>query len=346
MPTVGSTTNDGYVESQGSGTWASVRDAGTGTSFANTGYGGGYDIGTKGKSVGDAGQYEVRRAFLSFNTKGVNNIDTATISLYGNASGGGNCRIVKGSADVIAAGLSTADFDSISGFTAGASMAGNVTDYVDSAFALTNGITNVVTLNSTAINDMNANDKFNICIVGDDYDYQNVDPGLGGENNAAITFTEFPLVAYQPTITYTTSSTPAGRAPLAGGTFDRTELRNKSIVATQLDADTDYEFLLKNDLKSQVYFTIEGGKGLSIFESASIRTTTSDSGSNVLRFVTGSNLGSGIINADCTASFLVSSSVTIEANSFKVIATNPQVFSIEDITASGSVFGVDLSIEV
>lgn len=341
MATVGSTTNDGYVESEGSGTWASVRDAGTGTSFNNTGYGGGFDIGTKGKSIGDAGIYEVRRAFLSFNTKGINNIDSATISLYGNASGGGNCRIVKGSADIIAAGLSTADFDSISGFVAGASMAGNVTDYVDSAFVLTNGIINTITLNSTAINDMNTNDKFNICIVGDDYDYQNVDPGLGGENNAAITFTEFPLVAYQPTITYTTSSIPAGRTPVAGGDFDKTELGNKPIVTAQLDADTDYEFLLKNNLKSQVYFTIEGGRGLSIFESASIRTTTSDSGSNVLGFVTESNHASGVINANCTASFFVSSSVAIEANSFKVAATNRKVI----YPTSSIVYGLDLSIE-
>jgi len=125
-------------------------------------------------------------------------------------------------------------------------------------------------------------------------------------------------------------------------TATRAELGDGKDVTVQLDKSTDYEFLLSNNTKSQVYFTLESTTGKRIFESASLRTTTSDSGSNVLGFVTESNHASGIMAANSTSSFLVSSAIhNIPGNNFKVKASNPKVH----YHTGSTVFGVDLEIK-
>jgi len=342
MPNIASDTTDGHIAKEGNGTWASVRDATDGDSVSNSNFGGGYDIGSQGKGVGTAGKYTVKRSFLTWNVSGISNITQLTMSLYGNSSGGGRARAVKPTTAAFASGLGVADFDAIEGFSAGSTMAGNVTDYTDNYFGIVNGVSNEVYLNTAAVNHANANSTLAICLVGDTYDYKNVDPGSSGDNDSAITFAEFPLAAFQPILTYVTAS--AAREAIGGGEFTRTELRDRANVTGEIEADTDYEFLLVNNLNNQVYFNIEGGGGKDIFNTASIRTTTSDSGSNVLEFISESVHVSVILQASSSASFLLSSSEDLPGNTFSVLATNPQVFSIEDITSSGSVFGVDLEI--
>ena len=343
MPNIAASTTDGHIAKSGNGTWASVRDATDGDSVSNTGFGGGYDIGSQGKGVGSAGQYTVKRSFFQFNVAGISNITELTMSVYGNSSGGGRGRAVKPTPSSFAGGgLGVADFDAIDGFSAGNTMAGNVTDYTDNYFAVVNGVINEIYLNAAAVNNANANGKLSICLVGDTYDYKNVDPDAGGDNNSAVSFAEFPVSGFQPILTYVTGS--AAREAIGGGEFTRTELRDRAIVTGEITADTDYEFLLRNNLNSQVYFNIEGGGGKDIFNTASIRTTTSDSGSNVVGFVSENTHTSVIVKANASASFLLSSSATFPGNTFSVLATNPQIFNIEDTTASGSILGVDLDI--
>jgi len=342
MPNIAASTSDGHIAKSGTGTWASVRDATDGDSVSNTSFGGGFDIGSQGKGVGSAGQYTVKRSFFQFNVAGISNITELTMSVYGNSSGGGKARAVKPTAASFASGLGVADFDAIEGFSAGNTMAGNVTDYTDNYFTIANSATNEIFLNAAAVNDANANNKLSVCLVGDTFDYKNVDPSSGGDNTAAVAFAEFPFASFQPTLTYVTGS--AAREAIGGGQFTRTELRDRAIVTGEIEANKDYEFLLVNNLNNQVYFNIEGGGGKDIFNTASMRTTTSDSGSNVLEFISESVHVSVILKANATSSFLLSSSAALPGNTFSALATNPQVFNIEDTTASGSVFGVNLEI--
>jgi len=343
MPNIAASTSDGHIAKSGNGTWSSVRDATDGDSVSNTNFGGGFDIGSQGKGVGSAGKYTVKRSFFQFNVAGISNITELTMSVYGNSSGGGRVRAVKPTAASFAGGgLGVADFDAIDGFSAGNTMAGNVTDYTDTYFVIANSVNSEIYLNSAAVNDANANSKISVCLVGDTYDYKNIDPDAGGDSTAAVAFAEFPFASFQPVLTYVTGS--AAREAIGGGEFTRTELRDRAIVTGEITADTDYEFLLRNNLNSQVYFNIEGGGGKDIFNTASIRTTTSDSGSNVVGFVSENTHTSVIVKANASASFLLSSSATFPGNTFSVLATNPQIFNIEDTTASGSILGVDLDI--
>jgi len=340
MPSIAASTSDGHIAKSGNGTWASVRDATDGDTVSNTNFGGGYDVGSQGKGVGFAGQYTVKRSFFQFNVAGISNITELTMSVYGNSSGGGNVRAVKPTPASFASGLGVEDFDAIDGFSAGNTMAGNVTDYTDTSFVIANSVANEIYLNAAAVNDANATSKLSVCLVGDDFDYRNIDPSTAGDNTAAFTFAEFPIVSFQPTLTYVTGS--ATREAIGGGEFTRTELRDRAIVTGDIEASKDYEFLLVNNLNSQVYFNIEGGNRKDIFNTASLKTTTSDSGSNVVGLVSESMHVSVILEANATSSLILNSSANPPGNTFSALATNPQVTSLDGNT--DAVFGVDLQI--
>lgn len=218
-------------------------------------------------------------------------------------------------------------------------MAGNVTDYVDSSIVFTANSVVSITLNSTAIGVMNANDKFIIAVVGDTYDYRNVEPSAGESNLGGMGFADIPGdTANDPQISYTTGAVE--RSPDAGGTKSKDQLRTKQNITTEITADTDFEFKLENSLKTPVYFNLEGIQGKDIFNTASFRTTTSDSGSNVLSFISQSQNSSFIIAGESTASFFLSSSTTIPGNSIRAVATN-----ITQLTpTSTKVFGVSMEV--
>ena len=292
MPSVASNTSDGHIAKSGTGTWSSVRDATDGDSVSNTGFGGSFDIGTQGKGVGTAGQYTVKRSFFQFNVSGVSNITELTMSVYGNASGGGNVRAVKPTAASFASGLGVEDFDAIEGFSAGNTMAGNVTDYSDTFFAIANSVTNEIFLNTAAVNDANASGKLSVCLVGDTFDYRNVDPSSAGNNTAAVAFAEFPVTSFQPILIYKTGS--GARQAVAGTDFTREELRTRQNVTANIDAATDYEAETHNDIKSICYLNFEGGKGKRIFNSASLRRPIN------CNFITESNQMAAIVTGKGT----------------------------------------------
>ena len=340
MPTVYANTTDGKVETGPHSTWTAARDATSGLANRSAQN----DSAAVGSSAvaarGGGINFRVKRAFFEFNFTGVTNVDTATLKIKNPGSAASSVRIVKAGNF---APLASGDFDNIVGFSSGNNMAGNVTDYIDTNVTIAANTTTSITLNGRAILDMNSNDKFLIAIVGYAYDYRNVTPSSGDTNVGGITFADAPGTSNDPQIEYTETSGGGERVGQAGGEFTREELRTKQLVSTLIEADTDYEFKFKNNLKSQVYFTMESAKPYKIFESASIRTEVSDSGSNAIGIIQGAANASVIIMPESTASFFMSSSEEISGNSISAIATNPQVLDINN-TDTGSVYGIDMEI--
>ena len=88
--------------------------------------------------------------------------------------------MVKASKPDTSTDLVLADFDAIPGFTDDASMSGNVTEYSSEIVEGTIGTTRTdVTLNSTAISDVQSLDTFAIAIIEHTHDYSNVTPTDG-----------------------------------------------------------------------------------------------------------------------------------------------------------------------
>ena len=341
MPTVESNTTDGYVRNQGS-IWSSTRDASSGNFATSTGQNNGSAIGVTATAARGGGTtYTVYRAFLEFDFTGVTNVSSATLKLK-NPGAQSRIRIVEATSF---APLGTGDFQNIQGYSAGNTMAGNVTDLIDSnvIFAGSNAVTNI-TLNSNAIQLMNSRDSLIMAIVGNAYDYLNVTPSIGDNDIAGLTFADAPGTSNDPQIEYVASS--GQKQAQAGGTFSRSALRVRTNITTVLEADTDYEFKIKNNSDNSVYFNLEGANGTNIFNTASFRTTTSDSGSNVLFFTSESQHSSFILAANSTSSFILSSSVEIAGNNIQAVATNTQVFNTTATTGSttASFFGADMEI--
>ena len=341
MPTVESNTTDGYVRNSGT-IWSSTRDASSGNFATSTGQNNGSAIGVSAAAARGGGTtYTVYRAFLEFDFTGVTNVSSATLKLK-NPGSQNRIRIVKATSF---APLGTGDFQNISGYSAGNTMAGNVTDFVDSNIIFTGGnaITSI-TLNSDAINEINAKNSFIIAVVGQSYDYTNTEPSNGDSNVGGLTFADAPGTDNDPKIEYVVTS--GQREAQAGGTFSKSALRVRTNITTVLEADTDYEFKVKNNSKSSVYFNLEGAGGKDIFNTASFRTTTSDSGSNVLFFTSESQHSSFILAADSTSSFMLSSSVEIAGNNIQAVATNAEVFDLGASVGSdtASYFGADMEI--
>lgn len=331
MPIIYAGSNDGVVTSTNAVS-DTARNASTGTAVSSTGF-------TDNLGFYYSSGYIFERAYFRFDTRAISVTPaSATLSIYFNSPVAGNFIVVK--ADSFGATLATSHFGNITNRPSTGTYSGIVTDYT-SNFTPSATTRENITLNSNALTDIGtANSTVYMCLLNYDYDYLNgaTNPSINATSN--IVLNDFPGTDFDIYLDYVEGS--AGRTPQAGGTPTRSELRDGYQVTTQLDVDTDYEFVLKNNLKSQVYFNIEGANGKDIFNTSSIRTTTSDSGSNVLGFVSESMHASFVLSPESTASFFMSSSThTMIGNSFKVIATNPQVIN----PTSSIVYGVDLSIE-
>lgn len=281
------------------------------------------------------------RYFLEFDFTGVSNVASATLYLTRGLTlrSTQRGRLIKGPNQSPA----TTSFTSIPGFVQGSSMAGNVTDY--SSDIITGGAVDTevsFTLNTTCVNDANTGDILRLAVVEYDADYLNVSPIPGDQFEQVFYIVEEPGTTKDPRIEYTTSG---GGNRVVQLSKTRGTLRESSLINLQLNQGTDYEFKCVNNSNSQVYFALKGANGKKIFSTSSIRTTTSDSGSNVTNLVAGSVNAALVLKANATSSFMVSSSTAdILGNNIKAIATNPLVYNVNDPQASGSVFGVDMEI--
>jgi len=130
-------------------------------------------------------------------------------------------------------------------------------------------------------------------------------------------------------------------------TFTRLQLRTYQTDSANFSGARTFE--LVNNLNTTAYFNIEGERlyvsesgGFvghrykDVFNSASLSSLVNCS------VVTESIHAGFIINPNSTATFTFTPSSTIAKEDIKFIAANALVYDINDTTASGSAFGVNL----
>ena len=117
-------------------------------------------------------------------------------------------------------------------------------------------------------------------------------------------------------------------------TFTRLELRN--YVTDSADFSGNRDFQLENNASTTAYFNIEGVNSKDIFNTASLTSLVNCS------VISESVHAAFIINPNATASFTFEPSSTISSGSIRFVASNTLVYNINDATASGSAFGVNL----
>ena len=117
-------------------------------------------------------------------------------------------------------------------------------------------------------------------------------------------------------------------------TFTRKELRTRQQDTANFTGVRTFE--LVNNGSANSYFNIEGVNGKDIFNTASITNLVN------CTVVTESIHAGFIINSGSTANFDFTPSATLLKEEVEFIASNSEVFSVGDITSSGSYIGVDL----
>lgn len=134
-------------------------------------------------------------------------------------------------------------------------------------------------------------------------------------------------------------------------TYTREELRNYITHSSDFTA-VGFDFTLENNATTTAYFAIEGAsyyvsesgvfvgyKYKDVFNSASL------SGLTNCTVVSGSSNAGFIIDPSATATFTFTPTSTISKDLVLLSAPNVLVYNINDLTASGSTFGVDLFIK-
>ena len=211
MPTIVANTTDGYVASFAfSGpSFSSIRDATSGNQSSATL--GNYRFAPRFvASTARGGFYDIRRTFFAFDTSVITStVASATINIYGDTNGTLDIIGVKATRPDLANPIVNADFDAITGFSAGSSMAGNVTDYTAEVTSWSTSGYNSITLNAAALSDLQSLSVFAICFVGYDNDYLNVDPGFssGISQNTGMYYANATDAAKRPYIDYTLAAT-------------------------------------------------------------------------------------------------------------------------------------------
>ena len=119
-------------------------------------------------------------------------------------------------------------------------------------------------------------------------------------------------------------------------TFTRLQLRTAQNDTKNFTVADPRTMSLENNLSTTAYFNIEGVNGKDIFNTASLSSLVNCS------VVTESIHAGFIVDSNSTATFTFTPSATIAKEDVRFIASNTLVYNINDTTASGSAFGVDL----
>jgi hypothetical protein len=201
------TNRDGYIISDTLTTWNAARNDTDGNSVNDgvNNYSHAVSVSRFG-SRGGGNTYRITRTFLGFDTSQITGtVTSATLKIYPYSQTNADVIVVKSSWDR-AANLQTTDFDEITGFVSGSSMAGNVTDYSsETAISGTKSYQDI-TLNSTAASDIETSDDFEIAIVEYDHDYLNSAPTANGTVSLGMYFTDNPGTSKDPYIEYTVTT--------------------------------------------------------------------------------------------------------------------------------------------
>ena len=117
-------------------------------------------------------------------------------------------------------------------------------------------------------------------------------------------------------------------------TFTRAELREGVYASANFTVDT-YNFTLTNNTGNS-YFAIESKNGESVFNKASISNNVNCS------FVTGSKNAAFSVNGNSSSTFSLVVNEEIAKENIKFTATNSLIYSLDDLTSSGSVVGIEV----
>jgi hypothetical protein len=208
MPQIYAATTDGYAAAAAlGGTWADARDSN------------GSDLGrgnVRNNSIAAyswaafaihttsrGGYYQIVRSFFAFDTSGVTDkLAKATLNLRGSVNGTGDIIIVKATKPDLSTGLAVTDIDDITGFSTGASMAGNVTNYSAEVSSWSTSGYNSIPLLKDALSDITDNNVFVVAMVNYTYDYLNVAPSTAEEANG-VYYADEAGTSNDPYIDYT-----------------------------------------------------------------------------------------------------------------------------------------------
>ena len=209
MPNLYSNNDDGYVISSTVGTWAGARDDTTGASVNTTAtLSSSFVAVNRFGSRGGGNTYRVNRSFMYFDTSGITgSVSAATIKIFGGFANDGSIIAVKSTAFGGDGGtaLATSDFDAITGYSTGSSLAGNATDYSNSITSTswsTSGY-NDLTGTSDLRADMQNNNVVIICFMDYTNDYLNSAVGSNATLNYGAYYTNYTGTSRDPYIEYT-----------------------------------------------------------------------------------------------------------------------------------------------
>lgn len=167
---------DGFVSRNGT-TWSATRDGATGTSAGPNSTNRASAVLAYHTAGRGGDSFTVSRAFFSFDTSKFKTTPaSARLQIYGRLNGDADVIAVKATKPDLSTDIAVADFDAITGFSAGNSMNGNVTDYSSELTTWNTSGYNSFVLNAAALADIASLDVFAVAIVQYDNDYLNVAP--------------------------------------------------------------------------------------------------------------------------------------------------------------------------
>ena len=180
MPTIYSsssgTSNDGLMFKTNQSSWSNARDATSATLSTATQSTTAFTLVGRGPSRGGGSVYSIYRSFMVFDTSGITGtVSSATIKIRGSSGNDGSVIAVKSTAFGGDGGTSLAsgDFDAISGWSSGSSLAGSATVYGSQILTTSwnTGSYNDFTTTSDLRTDMQNEDVVIICFMDYTNDY-------------------------------------------------------------------------------------------------------------------------------------------------------------------------------
>ena len=203
MPNIYSGTDDGWIAAEDT-TFAGARDRVTGTSSDSTSTRDSFSVRASLTPGRPAPTYYITRSFFYFDTSSVVYTPaSAEMKFFGNVNGAADLKIVK-STQGVGVGLATSDFDSITGWVAGADNTSNVTvyDLATTTTWSTSGF-NTIPLNATALQDMAGEDTLKCCLIELDHDLRNDGTGMNTTNYSGLWYADAIGTLKDPRISYT-----------------------------------------------------------------------------------------------------------------------------------------------
>ena len=197
MPDIFANTSDGDIFTSNIAGWANARGATTGTLGGSSDATGDNGVAVYGFAGRGATQFRIHRSFFFFDTSGITGtVSEATLKINFQNQRQNDANAIAVKSDAFggdgSSALAADDFNNLDFSTAysGEIDTSNLSTYTN------------ITLNSTALTDMQNNDELIIAIINYDYDYSNVEPSAGN-NQVSITFADQSGTSTDPRITYT-----------------------------------------------------------------------------------------------------------------------------------------------